>query len=100
MIYDAIIIVAVDVVFEFIHRRGATDTVLATWSQHFEPLPGGVYEAQPFEIDQSVAALDVEAGDLFVWRFTGSNASAMQAFIPNGDGVLAKGRIPRIILPK
>lgn len=97
---DAIIIRSVDATFELIHRRGDQDTVLSTWMQHFEPLEGGVYEAQPYEIDQVAPAIDFEDGDQFVFRFTGSNSTAMQAFIPNGDGALAGGRIPNITLPQ
>lgn len=97
---DHIIITSVDVLFEFVHRRGATDTVLTSWMEHFEPLPDGVYEAQAYEIDQAVPAIDFEPGDQFVWRFTGSNATSPAAFIPNGDGVTTGGRIPRITLPR
>jgi hypothetical protein len=97
---DHIIITAVDVQFELIHRRAGSDTVLATWNEHFEPLPGDVYEAQAYEIDQPVStAIDFEPGDQFVWRFIGTNATSPAAFIPNGDGVTTGGRIPRIVLP-
>ena len=67
VVCDAVIIRAVDVTFDLVWRRGATDTTLATWTQHFEPLAGGGFDAQ--------------------------------AFIPNGDGALANGRIPNITLP-
>lgn len=99
MICDAIIIRPVDVTFELVHRKADGDAVLATWSEHFEPLAGGVYEAQPYEIDQAAPAIEAADGDRLVFRFTGENSDAMQAFIPNGDGARANGRIPRITLP-
>ena len=100
MICDAIVLVPVDVQFDFIHRRGAADTVIATWSEHFEPLPDGVYEAQPYELDVQGAAIDFEPGDQFVWRFIGTSQEQSMAFIPNGDGATANGRIPRVTLPR
>ena len=100
VICDAIIIRAVDVTFDLIHRRGATDTALATWTHHFDPLPGGVYDAQPYEIDQDAPAIDFQDGDQFVFRYSGANTTSSMAFIPNGDGALAKGRIPNITLPQ
>jgi hypothetical protein len=96
---DAIIIRPVDVDFALVHRRGSEDTVLTEWSQRFEPLPDGVYEAQPYELERTAPAIDFQAGDQFVFRITGYNSTAMQSFIPNGDGALANGRIPRITLP-
>ena len=100
VICDAIVIRAVDVTFELIWRRGSTDTTLATWSQHFDPLPGGVYEAQPYEIDEDGTKIAFQDGDQFVIRFTGANTTSPQAFIPNGDGATANGRIPNITLPR
>ena len=97
---DAIIIRAVDVTFDLIWRRGDTDTVLATWMQHWEPLAGGSFKAQPYEIDVEGQAIDFEPGDELVFRYSGSNTTTSMAFIPNGDGVLAEGRIPNITLPR
>lgn len=97
---DAIIIRPIDVTFDLIWRRGATDTTLATWSQHFEPLPGGDFAAQAYEIEQSAQAIDWQAGDQFVFRYSGANSTSMMAFIPNGDGPITNGRIPNITLPK
>ena len=56
VICDAIIIRPVDVTFDLVHRSRAGDVTLATWMQHFEPLPDGVYEAQAYEIDQAAPA--------------------------------------------
>jgi hypothetical protein len=100
VICDAIIIRSVDVTFTLIHRRGGTDTELATWMHHFDPLPGGIYDAQPYEIDQDAPAIDFQDGDEFVFRYAGANTMSSMAFIPNGDGALAKGRIPNITLPQ
>ncbi len=97
---DSIIIRPVDVTFELIHRSGDTDTNLATWMEHWEPLPGGVYEAQAYDIDQDAPAIDFKDGDELVFRYTGMNSDAAMAFIPNGDGATANGRIPNITLPK
>lgn len=100
VIYDGIIIRAVDVTFDLIHRRGATDILLGTWTEHFEPLPGGGFDAQPFERDVVAPAIDFKSGDQLVWRYTGMNSTAMMAYIPNGDGAITDGRIPNITLPK
>lgn len=96
---DSIIIVAVDVTFDLVHRSKAGDVTLATWTQHFEPLPGGVYEAQAYEIDQAAEAIELAGDDQLVFRYTGANTTSEQAFIPNGDGDRANGRIPAITLP-
>jgi hypothetical protein len=100
VICDNIIIRPVDVVFELIHRRGGADVQLATWMEHFEPLGGGVYTAQPYELDVEAPAIDFASGDELVFRYTGAGSTAMMAFIPNGDGYITGGRIPNITLPK
>jgi hypothetical protein len=100
VICDAIIIRAIDVTFDLIHRRGVDDTVLSTWDQHFEPLPGGTYDAQAYELDRDAPAIDFEDGDQFVFRYTGANSTSEQAFIPNGDGAVTGGRIPSFTLPR
>jgi hypothetical protein len=100
LICDHIIIVPVDVVFELIHRRGGTDVQLATWMDHFEPIGGGVYRAQPYERDIEAPAIDFQSGDELVFRYAGAGSTAMMAFIPNGDGHITGGRIPHLILPR
>jgi len=100
VICDSIIIRPVDVTFELIHRTTAGDTTLASWSDHFEPLSGGIYEAQAYEIDQEAPAIDLAGTDELVFRYSGANTDAEQAFIPNGDGDRAGGRIPNITLPQ
>jgi hypothetical protein len=100
VIFDNIIIRAVDVVFELIHRRGGTDVQLATWTEHFEPLGGGEFRAQAYELDVVAPAIVRQPGDQLVLRYTGAGSTAMMAFIPNGEGDRLGGRIPNITLPK
>jgi hypothetical protein len=99
VICDAIIIRAVDVQFDLIWRRDTTDTTLASWSHHFEPLPAS-FKAQPYEIEQTAQAIDYKPGDLFIFKYTGANTTGSMAFIPNGDGPANGGRFPQIILPQ
>ncbi|HUS29991.1 MAG TPA: hypothetical protein VMZ53_15905 [Kofleriaceae bacterium] len=98
-VLDSIIIRPVDVTFDLIWRRGTTDMPLATWMQHFEPLPGS-FDAQAYEIDQAAPAIDFAAGDQLIFRYSGANTTSSEAYIPNGDGSLSHGRIPNITLPK
>jgi hypothetical protein len=100
VICDAIIIRPVDVTFDLVHRSSAGDVTLATWMQHFDPLPDGKYEAQVYELDQASPAIELSGGDQLVFRYSGANSDAEMAFIPNGDGFRANGRIPNITLPK
>jgi hypothetical protein len=100
VICDAIIIRSVDVTFDLVHRHAGTDTTLATWMQHFDPIPGGVFRAQAYELDVPAPAIDAASGDQFIFRYTGANTTSMMAFIPNGDGATAGGRIPNITLPR
>jgi hypothetical protein len=98
-VLDCIVIAGVDVTFDLMHRRGADNTVITTWSQHFNPLATG-FDAQAYEIDMTGAKVDFQAGDKLVFRFTAMNTIQSDAWIPNGDGTLSKGRIPNITLPK
>ena len=96
---DSIIISKVDVTFELLWRRGTTDMTLATWQKHFDPLPAS-FDAQAYEVDMTAPAIDFQPGDQLVFRFSGANTTSMEAYIPNGDGAMAHGRIPNITLPK
>ena len=96
---DAIITTSVDVTFDLIWRRASGDTELAHWAEHYEPLPNNDYSAQPFEYDESCAAITFQAGDQLVFRYTGANGASMESYIPDGDGQFANGRIPNITLP-
>lgn len=100
LVLDSIIIKSVDVTFDLIWRRGTTDMPLATWTQHFDPLPGANYDAQPVEYDENCPAIAYKSGDELVFRYSGSNTDSLEAYIPNGDGSNANGRIPYIVLPK
>jgi hypothetical protein len=99
LVLDAVIIAPVDVTFDLVWRRGGNDTVLVEWTDHYEPLGGGVFDAQPFEYDEGAPAIAFQAGDQLVFRYTGANTASTEAYIPNGDGPYANGRIPNITLP-
>ena len=100
LVCDGIIIRAVDVTFDLVHRRGDQDTLLSTVTQHFEPLPEGRFAAQPCDLDMDAPMIDFVAGDQFIFRYTGANTTSTNGYIPNGDGASADGRIPNITLPK
>ena len=87
--------------FTLTWRRGATDTQLAQWSRHWDPLPGPVYDAQACDADELAPAIDFQPGDQLIFRYEGTSPPGTnpQAFIPNGDGARAHGRIPSITLP-
>jgi hypothetical protein len=101
-VLDAIITKPVDVTFDLIWRHGdaSPDTVLASWMEHYEPLGGANYDAQPFEYDQTCDAITYASGDQLVFRYTGANGTSMESYIPDGDGQFANGRIPYITLPR
>lgn len=96
---DCIVTSSVDVAFELTARNGGDTVVLASWSKHFDPLATG-YDAQPYEVDKQAAAVDFAEGAQLVLRYTASGTTKTEAWIPNGDGTLAHGRIPSITLPK
>jgi len=101
-VLDAVITASVDMTFDWIwrHADGSPDTVLAEWTDHYDPLGGGDFDAQPFEYDEPCAAIDFQPGDQVVYRYTGANTDSNQAYIPNGDEQLSHGRDPNITLPK
>lgn len=98
-VLDSVIIRPVDVTFDLFTRRGTTDTMLATWMQHFDPQPSG-FDAQAYEIDQTCPATGFMAGDQLVFRYSAANTTSSEAYIPNGDGNLSHGRIPHFSLPQ
>jgi len=98
-VLDAVITAPVDVTFDLVWRRGSSDTELATWTAHYDPLGGADFDAQPFEYDMPAPAVDYQSGDQLVFRYTGNNSQSQEAYIPNGDGAITHGRIPNITLP-
>jgi hypothetical protein len=98
-VLDCVITAPVDLQFDLVHRRGTDDTMLATWTAQYTPIGAGQYDAQPFEYDQDAPAVDFQSGDQLVFRYTGSNTTSNEAYIPNGDGALSHGRIPNFTLP-
>lgn len=99
---DSIALAPVTVRFTLSVRRAGDDTTLATWTKHFEPLPGGVYDAQAYEVDEPAPAIDFQSGDQLIFRYEGIDPQVtnQQAYIPNGDGARTMGRIPSITLPR
>ena len=98
-VLDCIVVAPVDVKFELAVRHGTDSLVLATWSKHFDPLSTG-YDAQPYEVNKEAPAIEAVAGDELVFRYTATNTKSAEAWIPNGDGKLANGRVPSITLPR
>jgi hypothetical protein len=84
-VLDSIIIDPVDVTFAVHQRRDGSDTDIVTFVQHFDPLPGADYEAQPLAIDQDGAAIDFQPGDQLVFSYTAGSASPLASYEPNGD---------------
>ena len=100
-VLDAVIIRPVDVTFDLIWRRGTTDMPLVSWTEHYDPAANGGFDAQPFEYDEPASAIDFQAGDQLVFRYSGANTTmTSETYIPNGDGALSNGRMPNITLPK
>lgn len=98
LVADGIIIEPVDVRFQILWRAGSTDTELAAFPHHFDPLPGG-YSAQPYEETAELEAVPAASGDQLIFRYSGQSESLPMAYIPNGDGDVVGGRIPFIELP-
>lgn len=85
--------------FEVDLRRGGTDTAVVSWDHHFDPLGAGMFDAQALDADAPGTAIDFLAGDQIVFKYTGQSASSINAYVPNGDGARAHGRIPSLTLP-
>jgi hypothetical protein len=97
-VLDCIVTASVDVDFELMWRNGGDTVVLSSWSKHFDPAASG-HDAQAYELDKAAPAVGLEDGAQLVFRYTARNTTGTEAWIPNGDGHLAHGRIPSITLP-
>ena len=74
--------------------------MLATWDHHFTAVPGD-FRAQPFEATADVEPVGAAAGDRLVFRYASTGgATVAMAYIPNGEGARANGRIPFVELPR
>lgn len=100
LIGDGIALRDVDVRFEVLLRNESGDHTIVTFDHRFVmPDGAGANRAIAFEADQTGEAVDAQDGDRLVLRMTASNTANGPAFIPNGDGKFAGGRIPSITLP-
>ena len=100
-VLDGIIIRPVDVTFDLIWRRGDDRHVARdAGSSTSMPLPARRSTRRRTRSIRCRPAIDLQDGDQLVFRYTGRNDASMQAWIPNGDGALANGRIPNITLPR
>jgi hypothetical protein len=84
-VMDCIVIDAVTMTFELLQRRAGSDTLLVGFIDSYTPLGGANYSAQPFAYDETVPAIDFEAGDELVFRYTANGSSLPAAWEPNGD---------------
>ena len=89
----------VDMTFELLHRRGATDDVVTMWSEHFDPASAS-FAAQLYSKDMAGKKVDFADGDKLVFRFTAANTIESDSWIPNGDGQMSQGRVPNFTLPQ
>ena len=99
-VLDAVIIAPVDVTFDLIWRRGTTDTPLATWTQHFDPLAGGSFDAQPFEVDMDCAGDRLRRPAISSCSATPARTRRRRRRTSRtATASHANGRIPNITLP-
>lgn len=101
-VLDGTVVEPVDVTFDWIwrHASGSADTILAEWTEHYEPLGSGLFGAQAFRYDEDCAAVEHADGDQIILRYTGNNATGADAYIPNGDQVTPGAEDPNITLPQ
>jgi hypothetical protein len=100
LVGDGVILQSVDVTFEVLVRRGASELPVVRWEQHFDPLGGGSFDAVPYDASASGPSVKVQQGDQLIFRYTGQSATSRNAYVPNGDGVRQNGRIPNLTLPR
>lgn len=96
----------VTVLFEARWRRAGAlddraDVVLFSVQNTFarDPDPDRAFRAVPFQTQVSGQAAAASAGDRLVLRFTALRGDSGAVFVPNGDGAITYGRIPRLDLP-
>jgi hypothetical protein len=103
LIGDGMVLQPVDIRYDVVWRPaadGGVETTLATVTHHFDPPPPPTqFNAVQLETDVPGTAAAAHAGDLLIWRFSGMGSGSGLAFIPNGDGGHAGGRIPSLRLP-
>jgi hypothetical protein len=99
LVADGIILQSVDVLFEVVVRRAGGDVPVVSWQHHFDPRSEG-FAAVPFEESATGPAVKRRAGDILLFRYTGNNATSMNAYVPNGDGPRQSGRFPNLTLPR
>jgi len=100
LVGDGIITASVDVTWDVLWRRGTVDMPIARWQRHFDPRGGTNFDAQAFEESAAGPAIQFEAGDRLILRYDGEGTSVGMAYVPNGDGAIANGRIPFLRLPR
>src|SRR5437867_2557285 len=100
LVGDGIITEAVDVHFEVdLRHTGAADMPIVAWDAHFDPLPNSSFDAQPLDADAAGIAIDYQADDQLVFKYTGTSAKLKNAYVPDGDGGKKNGRNPYVVLP-
>lgn len=83
-----------------LRRAGQADADIATWDHHFDPLPNGMFTAQAYDGDADGTAVDFMPGDQLVFKYTGTSAKLLNAYVPDGDGARKDGRDPNLTLPR
>ena len=76
------IIKPVDVTFDLIWRRGIDRHVARDVDEHFDPLAGGDYDAQPFEFDETAPRSTSGRRPARVPLRRGSNTTTAESYIP------------------
>jgi hypothetical protein len=100
LVGDVEVIGSGDVQYDFIWRRGGTDTTLVTFTHHFDPLDGS-YGATEYDADADGIAAAAAPGDQLVWRWSipAGPPAGQYVAVPNGDGFSSNGRFPSITFP-
>ena len=97
-VLDCIVTSSADITFELFARHDGNDRGLARWAKRFDPA-SNIANAQAYDVEKQADAIEWTAGDQLVLRYTAEGSTDAEAWIPNGDGTLARGRIPSIALP-